>query len=356
MPELKLNNILCIRADNMGDVIMASPAFRALKETFGSRITLLTSRAGSLVSPNIPCINETIVADLPWVRSDGCDGGALVQLAGDIKSRGFDAAVIFTVYSQSSLPAAMLAFLADIPVRVAYARENPYQLLTHWLPDPEPFQHIVHQVERDLAVAARLGAGTADDRLLLQISPEEQQSCIQKMAAVQVDTTQPFLVFHPGVSEAKREYPVAGWIEAGRQLTERYPMPILVSGSGAERQLAETVAAGIGARAVSVAGMLSLAEFAALIDQARCVVSVNTATIHIAAAMQTPVVVLYAQTNPQHTPWKSPHRILPYSVPRHLESSNIIIRHVSDQIYATHIPYPRPEEILAAVEGLLLPA
>ncbi|MCE7063331.1 glycosyltransferase family 9 protein [Dyadobacter sp. CY343] len=355
MPELKLNNILCIRADNMGDVIMASPAFRALKETFGSRITLLTSRAGSLISPNIPCIDETIVADLPWVRSDGCDGAALVQLAGDIKSRGFDAAIIFTVYSQSSLPAAMLAFMANIPVRAAYARENPYQLLTHWLPDPEPFQHIAHQVERDLALAAKLGASTDHDKLLLRIDAADIESCRQKLAAIQVDIENPFILFHPGVSEAKREYPVGHWIEAGRQLAEKYQMPILVSGSESERNLAKTVAAGIGAPAISVAGLFSVGEFASLIDQARCVVSVNTATIHIAAAMQTPVVVLYAQTNPQHTPWKSPHRILPYSVPRHLESSNIIIRHVSDQIYATHIPYPCPEEILAAVESLLLP-
>ena len=332
---------------------MASPAIRALKETFGSRITLLTSRAGSLICQNLDCLDDTIVTDLPWVKSDGCTGKELLALAAELKQRSFDAAVIFTVYSQTSFPAATLAFMANIPVRVAYARENPYQLLTHWVPDPEPYEHIKHQVERDLLLVAKLGAGTADDHLMLRINEAEKHSFRQKLGEIGVDSAQPYLVFHPGVSEQKREYPVDQWIGAGRLLAKEYGLPILVSGSGAEKGLADTIAEGIGEAAVSVAGMLSLGEFISLIEGARCVVSVNTATIHIAAATQTPVVVLYAQTNPQHTPWKSPHLILPFSVPEHLKSSNSIIRYVSDQLYATHIPYPDPAEIFSAASRLL---
>ncbi|KAA0992426.1 glycosyltransferase family 9 protein [Dyadobacter aurulentus] len=354
MPQPKFEKILCIRADNMGDVIMASPAIRALKETFGSHITLLTSRAGSLICKNLDCLDDTIVTDLPWVRSDGCDGSELVALTGELRQRNFDAAVIFTVYSQTSFPAAMLAFMAGIPVRVAYARENPYQLLTHWVPDPEPFEEITHQVERDLSLVAKLGAGTADDHLLLRVNDAEKHSFRQKLGEIGMDTAQPYLLFHPGVSEQKREYPVEYWIGAGRLLArEYYGLPILVSGSGGEKRLADTIAEGIGEPAVSVAGMLSLGEFISLIEGARCVVSVNTATIHIAAATQTPVVVLYAQTNPQHTPWKSPHLILPFSVPEHLKSTNSIIRYVSDQLYATHIPYPDPAEIFIAAGHFL---
>ncbi|MGN7887743.1 glycosyltransferase family 9 protein [Dyadobacter sp. 22481] len=87
--------------------------------------------------------------------------------------------------------------------------------------------------------------------------------------------------------------------------------------------------------------------------RAACVVSVNTATIHIAAAIQTPAVVLYAQTNPQHTPWKSPYVLLPFSVTRELRSKNPIIRHVADRLYHEEIPFPEPDRVVDAVKQLL---
>ncbi|MGH7343102.1 MAG: glycosyltransferase family 9 protein, partial [Candidatus Rokuibacteriota bacterium] len=65
----------------------------------------------------------------------------------------------------------------------------------------------------------------------------------------------------------------------------------------------------------SFAGRLELAELAALLSRVPLLVSNNTAPVHVAAAVGTPVVDLYALTNPQHTPWAVPHRILNHDVP-----------------------------------------
>ena len=114
-------NILCIRADNMGDVIMTSPALRALKETFGAKITLLTSGSGSLITPHISEVDETVIFDLPWVKSNTLtDGQDLSKLTDQLRNQNFDAAIIFTVYSQSALPAALMVLMAGIPKRAAY--------------------------------------------------------------------------------------------------------------------------------------------------------------------------------------------------------------------------------------------
>jgi len=335
----------------MGDVIMSSPAMRALKETFGSRITLLTSPAGAIVAPYLSCIDDVIVAPLPWVKSDGMDSAALLALADDLRGRAFDAAVIFTVYSQSALPAAMLAYMAGIRVRAAYARERAYDLLTHWAPDVEPYERIAHQVERDLGLVQMLGANVSNDRLMLENGADASLQVSQKLKEWGVRDA--FIILHPGVSEAKREYPEEYWITAGKLLAEEFEMPLLVTGSGSEKALAAHISAGIGKRAVSVAGMLSLGEFIALISKAACVVSVNTGTIHIAAALQAPTVVLYAQTNPQHTPWKSPYALLPFSVPQHLRSQSPIIRHVADRLYPVEIPFPEPRHVVEAVKQLI---
>ncbi|MCF0050546.1 glycosyltransferase family 9 protein [Dyadobacter sp. LJ53] len=340
-------NVLCIRADNMGDVIMASPAFRALKETFGSKITLLTSKAGSIIAPYIAYVDDLIAVDLPWVQSNSLENGVIQALAEELKQKAFDAAIIFTVYSQSALPAAMLASMAGIPVRVAYVRENPYQLLTHWIPDPEPYEMIRHQVERDLDLVKHIGAETTEKKLLLNVPDADRRAFSQILSGINIDIGKPFIVLHPGVSEEKRQYPKALWIETGRALARQFEVPILISGSQAEKQLTDDIADGIGEPAISVAGCFSIGAFICLLEKASLLISVNTGTIHIAAATQTPMIVLYAQTNPQHTPWKCAHRILEFSVPEHLRSRNRVIRHVNETRYADHIPYPTPGEILA---------
>ena len=346
-------NILCIRADNMGDVIMTSPAIRALKETYKCRITLLTSKAGSLITSHLPEIDHVLVYDLPWVKATGHNGIDLATLAEKISAENFDAAIIFTVYSQSALPAAMLALMAGIPLRLAYSRENPYQLLTNWVPDREPFDYILHQVERDLKLVKNIGAITSNDSFQITNFAGNEQSADDKLLVNGIEPANPYMILHPGVSEDKRKYPVELWIETGKLLAEKYKMPMLVTGSESECDIATLVADGIGDHAFSIAGELLLGEFIAVVAKAKCIISVNTSTIHIAAATQTPIVVLYAQTNPQHTPWKATYKMLPFSVEKTLKSSNMIVKYVAEKCYSEHLPYPSPEEVVAAAEEFL---
>src|SRR5690606_22825058 len=93
------------------------------------------------------------------VKQEGyLDPGQFSALVDQLKQYRFDGCVIFTVYSQNPLPAAMLAWMAGIPLRLAYCRENPYQLLSHWVPDDEPYSQIRHQVVRDLELVKHIGA------------------------------------------------------------------------------------------------------------------------------------------------------------------------------------------------------
>src|SRR4051812_9787910 len=95
-------NILCIRLDNMGDVLMSSPAIRALKETFNCKITLLTSSVGKAIAPFIPTIDEVIQYDVPWVKNEEkIVDNSFLQIVNQLKKKRFDAAVIFTVFSQN---------------------------------------------------------------------------------------------------------------------------------------------------------------------------------------------------------------------------------------------------------------
>src|SRR5690242_4176949 len=153
-PWRDVRDVLCVRLDTMGDVLMTGPAIRAARER--ARVTLLTSSSGAAVADLMPEVDETIVYDAPWVKRPGGDseaerpGARERQLIARLARRRFDAAVIFTVYSQSALPAALLCHLAGIPLRLAHCREKPYALLTDWVPEPEPERVLRHEVRRQL--------------------------------------------------------------------------------------------------------------------------------------------------------------------------------------------------------------
>jgi ADP-heptose:LPS heptosyltransferase len=135
-----VRRVLAVRLDALGDVLMTTPALHAIRSSAsGARVTLLTSPGGADAARLTPDVDEVIDYDAPWMKatarraSSEPDRDLIERLRGE----RFDAAVVFTVYSQNPLPAALLCFLAEIPRRLAHCRENPYQLLTHWVPECE---------------------------------------------------------------------------------------------------------------------------------------------------------------------------------------------------------------------------
>jgi len=310
-------NVLCVRLDNTGDVLMTSPALRALKGSGpGRRITLLASSSGCAVARHIPEVDASIRYDAPWVKNNApCDVVADRLMCTALALRRFDAAVIFTVYSQSPLPAAQLCYLAGIPLRLAHCRENPYRLLTDWVPETEPQQRIRHEVERQLDLVATIGARSGDTSISFCVRAGERRSAAEKLRAAGIDLRREWIALHPGASAPSRRYPPERFAAVARELVDALDCQIVVTGDPAEAALAEDVcrAAGVGVR--SVAGALGLGELGAVLEEAALLVSNNTGPVHVASALGTPVVDLYALTNPQHTPWRVPHRVLFRDVP-----------------------------------------
>lgn len=314
----RARRVLAVRLDTIGDVLMTTPAIRALKHsTKGRRITLLTSTPGAAIAHLVPEIDDVLVHDPVWMKYTARREGAAEEhaIVHALRAARFDAAVIFTVYSQNPLPSALLCHMADIPLRLAHCRENPYQLLTDWVPEPEPENGVRHEVRRQLDLVAEVGAVTADDTLSLKVPRIARRRAMKALAAARVDLDRPWLVVHPGATAPSRRYPPERFAVVGRHLSRSDGYQVVFTGSAAERPLVQTIRAAMGARSHSLAGALDLAEFAGLIEAAPVIVSNNSGPVHVAAAVGTPVVDLYALTNPQHTPWEVPNRVLSHRVP-----------------------------------------
>jgi lipopolysaccharide heptosyltransferase II len=312
------SNVLCVRLDTLGDVLMTGPAMRALKWSGAHpRITLLTSPAGAAVAAFMPEIDEVLVYGAPWMKATPAGQPAAVDRAmiDTLRARRFDAAAIFTVYSQSPLPAALLCHLSDIAMRLAHCRENAYQLLTDPVPEREPHELVRHEVRRQLDLVAAVGAAVCDERLALDVPEGRRERARACLSAVGIDAAEPWAVVHPGATAASRRYPPSLWAEACRRLVAEHGWQLALTGTGGERSVVEEVRAAAGVPLASLAGRLDLGELAGVLEAAPVLLAGNTGPVHVAAAVGTPVVDVYALTNPQHTPWGVRNRVFSHDVP-----------------------------------------
>jgi lipopolysaccharide heptosyltransferase II len=311
-------NILCVRLDTIGDVIMTTPAMRALKASQPERrITLLTSSAGSVVAPLIPDLDDLIIYDSPWLKATvpRVNSSPEYEMIERLRQANFDAAVIFTVYSQNPLPSAFLCYMAGIPLRLAYCHENPYQLLTNWIKDPEPDQFTRHEVRRQLDLVASVGSEIADQRMSLKVPEAAQIRVLQRLHELGINLEHPWIVIHPGATALSRRYPPECFAVVADRLVQQYNIPVIFTGTEPEQELVTSIRQTMSATSNALIGCLDLGELTALLNLAPLLISNNTGPVHIAAAVGTPVVDLYALTNPQHTPWEVPNRVLFHDVP-----------------------------------------
>lgn len=333
----RTTNLLVVRLDNLGDVLMSTPAIGAVagasntagndKSAVQRRVTLLASRSGAAVAGHVPSLADVMVYDAPWVQAGSLRGSSEApaigsadrQLIDQLAARRFDAAIVFTVSTQSALPAALMCRLAGIPRCLAHCRENPYALLTDWVRDTEVIgDGMRHEVTRQLDLVRSVGFETRDERLVFVPSADDVRAARQKLAAAGGDPTRPYVVVHPGSSAASRRYPAERFGQAAGIVAERAGVDIVFAGSADEAPLvaaAQAVMGALGAPSLSLVGALGVGELAALIGGARLLICNNSGPAHLAAAVGTPVVVLYALTNPQHTPWQVASRVLNHDVP-----------------------------------------
>jgi ADP-heptose:LPS heptosyltransferase len=295
-----MTHVLVARMDSEGDVLLAGPAVRAAAHHV-DRVTLLCGPRGRAAAELLPGVDEVIVHHAPWIDAEPepVDPEATSALVAGVSARSVDQAAILTSFHQSPLPLALLLRLAGVPEIAAISVDYPGSLLDHRLPDPGD----VHEVQRGLGVVAALGLTPApgdDGRLAVRrdarwLEPER------------------YVVVHPGASVPARAWSPernAALVEALAASGRR----VLVTGGPAETDLTRLVA---GDRGVDLGGATSMPELVEVLANADCVVVGNTGPAHLAAAVGTPVVSVFAPTVPSERwrPWAVPHELLFLDVP-----------------------------------------
>ena len=318
-PWLKVERLLVARLDNAGDVLMCQPALRAIRHRLPAcHITLWASPGGAKVACLLPEIDDVLETRAVWqdlgkLPFDPERERDLVQILAEGQ---YDAVIIFTSFAQSPHPAAYACYLAGIPLRAGQPKDFAGGVLSHLV---SPLPDNAHQVDRNLNLVRSLGFEDVSSDLEIQIPDEARDRLGTKLRTKGVGLGVPFVVLHPGASCPSRRYSVERFGEVARLLYTSQHWPVLVSGGEHERGLAATLLDCAGPGAVSLVGETALDEFAALVARATVVITNNTLTMHLADALRTPEVVLFAGTEleEQWQPRNTRSRLLRRPTPCH---------------------------------------
>lgn len=294
--------VLIARQDSLGDVLLAGPAVRAVAAS-GAAVTLLCGPRGRAAAELLPGVAEVLEWRADWIDAEpqALSPAHVNRLVEMIRGRGFQEALILTSHHQSPLPLALLLRIAGVSRIAAISPDYPGALLDvrHRVASD------VHEVERALSLMAECGyeLPVGDDRRLRLRAVGTPHPAVQAV--------QPYVVVHPGASVSARAWPPERYVELLELLVERGGN-IVLTGARSEAGLTARLCGRPDARIVDLGGVTDLRNLAATIAGADAIVVANTGPAHLAAAVGTPVVSIYAPTVPsvRWRPWGVPSRLL----------------------------------------------
>ena len=276
--------LLYCAGGGIGDSLVATLVARALHRRFDA-VDALTLPGHREALERVPDVDAVCVDE----------GGDPRALAASLAARGYAACVVTWATART----ARVAQDAKIPVRVGQARRLYSSRFTHRVVVRSELGDVTsHWSEILLDYARAIGCDT-DDRIYRfePTAPDEAEAAgvAARLGIEPADLSAGFVILNPCTAIASRvpAWPTGGWAGLARALRARYGVPILISGSPQDAEIARAVAEQGGAGVDPVAGALSIGAFGALARRARAFVGITTGSMHVAAAVRCPTVGIF---------------------------------------------------------------
>lgn len=287
---------LIVSPNWIGDAVMAQPLLRLLKERDPQRPIDVVAPAW--VAPVWRAMSEVdTVIEAPF-RHGALQLRERWTFARDLRRRGYAAAYVLP----NTLKFALIPWLAGIPLRVGYRGESRYGLI-----------NVMHEDDKSAPRPMVSFYAALADAPSPEASPRSKlpRPCLQVTVAQKADVfarldlqpDSPLVVFAPGAEfgSAKR-WPTSHFAQLAQTIVQTHPnAQIVLLGSGKDHSVCEEIRA-ISPTVRNFAGVTSLDQAVALIASASAVVSNDSGLLHIASALNRPIIALYGPTDPDHAP------------------------------------------------------
>lgn len=303
--------VAVLRALQLGDLLCAVPALRALRGALpNARITLIgLAWAREFVDRFDHYLDDFLeLPGFPGLPERPFDAAAFVDFLTAAHARRFDLAIQF--HGSGS-------FVNPLTVMLGARHNAGYYLPGDYCPDPERFlayPEDVPEVRRHLALMEFLGAVPMGEELDFPVREADRQALAELNDAHHLRRGE-YVCIHPGARYPSRRWGAERFAAVADRLGEM-GLQVVITGSRSEADLAASVAAAMRRPSINLAGRTTLGSLAALLDDARLVVSNDTGISHVAAGVQVPSVVVITGSDPKR--WapldRQRHRIISHRV------------------------------------------
>ena len=297
------NILVCQTGGWVGDMVLLTPALRALKHAYPeSKLALLLRPLVTDLMETHPYVDTCIV--------DTRTGGRLRSLTRLVRRIRADAYDVAVVLHPTSFRNALIPFLARVPIRVGTNIGGRGALLTTSVKDDTD----VHEVHRYLRVLRLLDIEAASDVLEFWHTDTDRKKIRDRLDAAGISSTDRLIAINLGTTWRTKQWNIANFVEVIEQITRRKPdTSVVLTGSSAEGEFVAALPTSLSV--INFVGETSILELGALLERCEVCLTCDSGPMHIAAAVGTPTVALFGPTDPvRHKPYSTGHTIIEKSV------------------------------------------
>ena len=320
-PAPETPRILLVRPDHLGDLVLTTPVFHALKACLpNAHLTLMVGPWSSEVVARHPDIDRLIPCSFPGFRRAAQNPFMpyvmLFNVAKQLRRQRYDLAINLR---PDFWWGAALLYLARIPRRVGYAIAPGTPFLNRALPFITPEAATVSSLRLASAALETLGGAPLAEPYTPEqypaqfaVSAEEEAWASARLQQEGIDAAAPIAVIHPGTGAAVKLWRSEAWVDCANTLpallTSPTPARIILTGSSSERPMLEEIAAGVTPPPV-ISSDVSVGQLAALLKRAKLVLGVDNGPLHLAVSQGTPTIHIFGPTDPRiYGPWGTPEQ------------------------------------------------
>lgn len=304
MQNTNEKRLLIIRPDHLGDVLLSTPAIRAIKQKRPDiTIHALVGEWSADVLANYDEIDMVLTLPFPGFNRNASEPAMnpymqAIQSASKLRKIGYSSAIIMR---PDHWWGAMLAFFAGIRERVGFDLGNVSQFLTNRL----PYQRD-HMVIQGLRLAEHWTGElqASDAHYEFTVEARDSHYIDNYLEEWGIPREQKLICIHPGSGAWVKLWVEQNWAKVADMLTSQFRAPIIFTGGTSELPLINTITTYMSEKAYVVAGTTNIGQLAALYKRAHVVLGPDSGPMHLAAAVGTPTVTLFGAADPiEFAPW-----------------------------------------------------